>query len=94
MTRWCRSLHFTSMHAGIMAEREGLSAQDFLAALSSLHIPSLEENRTQLGGPQPALLETAARLQGVMLSQNLLQRKVALDALFHATALSGIRDKR
>lgn len=72
-----------------MAPRLGMSAEEFLAALSGLRLPDLDENRRLLGGHEPALRIPAQHLAEVMRSEHLLHSPVAIDALLDARLLSG-----
>ena len=58
--------------AAIMARREDLSGEEFMAALGGLHIPDRAENLTLLGGRQPVLGQTAPALIKVMVQHGLL----------------------
>jgi NitT/TauT family transport system substrate-binding protein len=83
---WFQALDYMKQEpeqsAGIMALREGLTAAQFQAALETLHIPSLEENRRHLEGATPGLLTTAERLQAVMIERGLQMHRVPLEDLF------------
>lgn len=68
--------------AQIMARRERVSADEFVAALDGVRFPDLEENRTLLAGGSTGLVRTAERLQAVMRQSKLLQREVAIAPIF------------
>jgi NitT/TauT family transport system substrate-binding protein len=82
---WFRALEHMKQHptesAAIMAPREGLSTEEFLAAIGLLKIPSREENAALLAGDKPALPATAEKLQRVLLERRLQEHPVELDTL-------------
>lgn len=85
---WFRALAFYAQHpqqgVEIMAAREGLSVEDFSRAIGKLRIPSLAENVQQLKGPAPKLLDTAQRMQKIMLERELLNKPVVMQQLIDA----------
>jgi NitT/TauT family transport system substrate-binding protein len=93
---WFKALAFhdsePATSAAIMARRHDLSVEEFLDALATLHIPSLQENIRQLSGPEPALNKTANLLQDVMLDHNLQDNPVALDTLYDARSLAEVTE--
>ena len=93
---WFKALAFhdsePATSAAIMARRHDLSVEEFLDALATLHIPSLQENIRQLSGPEPALNKTANLLQDVMLDHNLQDNPVALDTLYDARSLAKVTE--
>lgn len=71
-----------------MGIRQQISGEQFLAALSGLHIPSREENLRMLGGASPELAVTGKRLMELMLEAKLLHGEVAIPALLEPGPLS------
>lgn len=59
--------------ARLVAPREGLSPEAFIKSLEGVAIPSLEENRSQLSGPEPALGARLRRLRDLMIESKLLR---------------------
>lgn len=76
--------------AAIMAQREGLSVEDFTASLSLLQVPTLDGNLEQLYGPEALLKNTAGRLQHVMIEHKLQEKSIELDSLFHPDIVKAI----
>ncbi|MGA7802332.1 MAG: ABC transporter substrate-binding protein [Gammaproteobacteria bacterium] len=89
---WYRALDYLRGHpqdaARRMAHREGLTAQQFTAALSLLKLPTLAENRHLLSGPTPALQATAQQVAQVMLAHHLLRTPVDVKAMLDGTLLA------
>lgn len=83
---WFRALDFIrkdrNRAASIMAQREQLSADDFQKSLQGLRLPDMEENRSMLAGPAPALIPTARQLSRVMLANRLIERPTEVKGLF------------
>lgn len=71
-----------------MGIRQQTSGEQFLAALSGLHIPSREENLKMLAGPDPALTATGERLMTLMIDAKLLRSGVSIPALLAPAPLS------
>lgn len=75
---WFRSLDFIRKDpdraAALMAPRERLGADDFHKALQGLRLPDLEENRSMLAGPAPALISAIQQLSRVMQAYQLIRR--------------------
>ncbi len=71
----------------IMAQRQGISPEQFRDTLHKLHIPDLQENLRQLGGTPPLLLHTANQLQDVMLEHKLLKNRIILEPLLYPRTL-------
>ena len=61
-----------------MAVRQQSGAGDFLAALTLLHLPSLDENLAMLAADPPGLASAAAGLAAVMRANGLLRDSPAL----------------
>lgn len=82
---WFRALDFIrkdpARAASLMAPRERISADDFRRALQGLRLPDLEENRSMLAGPEPALLRPLRQLGQVMQTNHLINRLPPLDGL-------------
>lgn len=64
-----------------MGIRQQTSGEQFLAALSGLHIPSREENLKMLGGAEPGLVVTGKRLMTLMIDAKLLRAEVPIPSL-------------
>jgi NitT/TauT family transport system substrate-binding protein len=79
---WFKALDFIRKErtraASLMAQREGLSTVEFEQSLRGLRFYDVEENRSMLGGPAPALIPTAQRLGRIMLVNRLLERQPEL----------------
>jgi NitT/TauT family transport system substrate-binding protein len=67
--------------AARMAIRQQTTGEQFLSALSGLHIPTYADNLRMLSGRTPELLVAARRLMALMLEARLLRSPVAIDAL-------------
>jgi NitT/TauT family transport system substrate-binding protein len=68
--------------AALMAQRERLSADDFLKAIQGLRLPDIAENRSMLAGPAPTLIQTSRQLSRVMLDSRLIERTPEVNGLF------------
>lgn len=62
-----------------MSLRQQTSAEQFLAALEGLHIPTREENLAMLNGASPGLANSGARLMNLMLEAKLLSNAVDIE---------------
>ena len=71
-----------------MGIRQQTSGEQFLAALSGLHIPSREENLKMLAGPDPALAVSGERPMALMIDAKLLRSAVSIPALLAPAPLS------
>ena len=86
--QWFRALEYTKQSpedaTRRIAERLGVSGQEYQAMLSGLSIPTQQENLRLLGGIEPALVAPANNLVQVMMQEGQLKRPVdirqALDA--------------
>ncbi|MDO9052472.1 MAG: ABC transporter substrate-binding protein [Gallionella sp.] len=90
--QWFRALEYTKQSpeeaTRRIAERLGVSGQEYQAMLSGLTIPTQQENLRLLGGKEPALVAPANNLVRVMLQEGQLKHTVdirqALDANIEA----------
>jgi len=75
---WFRALDFiradSRQAASLMARREQLGADEFQKSLEGLRFYGIEENRSMLAGPAPAIIPTARQLSRVMIDNQLLKR--------------------
>ncbi|MDO8351688.1 MAG: ABC transporter substrate-binding protein [Gallionella sp.] len=86
--QWFRVLEYTKQSpeeaTRRIAERLGVSGQEYQAMLSGLSIPTQQENLRLLGGKEPALVAPANNLVQVMMQEGQLKHRVdirqALDA--------------
>lgn len=92
---WFRALDFIrkdrSRAASLMAQRERLSADEFLKVLQGLRLPDVEENRSMLAGPAPAIIPTSQKLGQVMLANRLIERPPEVKGLFDGSFVKGAR---
>jgi len=73
--------------AQTMTKRQGIVAEEILAAYRGLRIPDLADNRRYLATPNPALGPAAAQLAKLMLENKLLKHPVPVEDLFDARFL-------
>lgn len=73
-----------------MGIRQQTSGEQFLAALSGLHIPSREENLRMLGGPAPELAVTGRRLMALMVEAKLLRSGLEIETLLAPASLASL----
>lgn len=62
--------------AALMSRRQGMAAEEIVAAFEGIHIPDLAENRRYLAAPEPLIEKSAASLAALMLQSRLLQRSI------------------
>jgi NitT/TauT family transport system substrate-binding protein len=80
-----------SQAASLMAHREGLSPEEFLDSLRGLRFPDIQENRSMLTGPPPALLSVSNQLGTMMLKHRLIERLPETDELFDGRFIGDIK---
>jgi NitT/TauT family transport system substrate-binding protein len=68
--------------AQTMTQRQGISAEDILAAYRGLRIPDLADNRRYLATHHPALGPPTVQLANLMLENKLLKHPVSVENLF------------
>lgn len=92
---WFRALDYVKTQpqdaAKRMGQREGLDANQFLAALSRLQLPDLEQNRQLLAGKPPGLVATSRQLMMVMLQHQLLPKPVPVTNLVAARPILDLK---
>jgi len=92
---WFKALDFIGKEgnraASLMAQRERLSAGEFQQALQGLRFYDVEENRSMLAGPAPALIPTAQQLGRVMLVNRLIERPPELKGLLDGSFIKDAR---
>ncbi len=75
---WFKALDFLrkerNQAASLMARREQLSTDEFQKSLQGLRFYNIEENRSMLAGPAPAIIPTAQQLGRVMIDNRLLKQ--------------------
>lgn len=71
--------------AAMMAKRQHIGVEEFLAGLSGAHLPDLEENRRLLGTAQAPgpIYQTADRLGAFLMRHGLAKQATAAADLFH-----------
>lgn len=74
-----------------MGIRQQTSGEQFLQALSGLHIPSREENLKMLGGGEPELAVSGKRLMALMIDAKLLRSEVAIPSLLEPEPLARLK---
>lgn len=83
---WFKSLDYLAQRPddGIrrIAARMQVSHEEALLAYMGLRIPTKEENRNMLSIPKPPLLDTARKLQSIMMRGNLLSSDFPATELF------------
>lgn len=91
---WFRAIDYLRRHPADATRRMGirqqLSGEQFLAALSGLHIPTREENLRMLGGEKPELVVTGQRLMTLMLEANLLRSGVRIESILAPRPLASL----
>lgn len=82
---WFRALSYLDKNpqdaAERMAPREGIDAEQFLASLELLHIPSLKENQELLSKADPTLINVTKNLSELMFEKELLQKELETRSL-------------
>jgi NitT/TauT family transport system substrate-binding protein len=90
---WFRALDFIRKDpdrtASLMAPREHLSADDFRKALQGLRLPDIDEDRSMLAGPAPALIPPIQQLSRVMQANQLIKRPPELNGLLDGRFVEG-----
>lgn len=80
---WFKAIDYLEREPQDAARRMGIrqqtSAEQFLAALRDLHIPSRQENLALLGGAAPRLASSGRRLMNLMLEAKLLRAPVVIE---------------
>lgn len=80
---WFKAIDYLEREPQDAARRMGIrqqtSAEQFLAALRDLHIPSRQENLALLGGAAPGLASSGRRLMNLMLEAKLLRAPVVIE---------------
>lgn len=83
---WFRSLDYLTQNpqeaARRIAPRQGVTPDQFLAALKLLKIPNLAENQAILSQTDPTLANGAQQLSQIMVDQKLLKQPIAVKELF------------
>ena len=74
-----------------MAIRQQTSAEQFLATLQGLRVPSRAENLTMLGGNKPELAVTGRRLLALMLEAKLLNKNVEIEQFLAPGPLESLK---
>ncbi|MGK7929475.1 MAG: ABC transporter substrate-binding protein [Spirulina sp.] len=65
-----------------MAERQGVTKEQFIQSLNGLSFVDLPKNQALLSGEKPELWEGAKRVSAFLTEQGLLENKVNTDSLF------------
>ncbi|MBF0463769.1 MAG: ABC transporter substrate-binding protein [Nitrospirae bacterium] len=92
---WFKSLDYVHSNPQnaykIMAEREGISKDEFVTALKGLHIPDIKENRTMLCGIKPTLLLTTNQMKRFMIANDLLQKDFNVNSIFDKCQINALK---
>lgn len=90
---WFKALAYLEAHPqeamARMSPRLQMSEADFTQALRRMRLTGIEENRSYLTGPQPALLPVAESVQRLLLDVGILPRRVELESLLDSRGLVG-----
>jgi NitT/TauT family transport system substrate-binding protein len=88
---WFRALdHFRDQPldaAARMAPRLGIEADTVLESFSGIQLPTLEDNRVLLAGPEPFVPVLAQGRVGLLMKERLLARRIAVGELIDGARL-------
>lgn len=76
-----------------MGVRQQIGAEQFLASLRGLQIPTRAENLAMLAGAMPTLATSGERLMSLMLDARLLRKRVDIPALLAPAPLQAVAAK-
>ena len=89
LSAWFRSLNFFNQNPGefakLSASRLKLRPDEVLASYDGLILPDLALNRRYLSDGRVPLLNTAAQLKRIMLTNKLITRDVSIEGLINST---------
>lgn len=92
---WFRALDYLERNrqdaAVRMGARQQMTGEQFLESLRGLELPSRQENLKLLGGTDPGLVRSGARLMSLMLEAKLIRTPVAIETLLAPGPLAGLR---
>jgi len=91
---WFRALDYLEHNprdaASRMGARQQMTGEQFLESLEGLRFPSREDNVTLLGGEEPGLAESGARLMALMREAKLIRGPVNIEALLAPGPLASL----
>jgi len=94
LAAWFGALDYMKREPADAAKRMGIrqqtSGEQFLAALSGLHIPTREENLAMLGGASPGLAATGQQLMALMVDAKLLRAEIAIESVLAPAPLANL----
>jgi NitT/TauT family transport system substrate-binding protein len=94
LSGWLRAIDYLERAPEDAARRMGIRQQttgeQFLKALTGLHIPSREENLKMLGGTKPELAVSGRRLMTLMLEARLLRMPLEIEGMLAPASLASL----
>jgi NitT/TauT family transport system substrate-binding protein len=94
LTGWFKAIDYLKREPNDAARRMGIrqqtGAEQFLAALQGLHIPSRQENLAMIGGATPSLVASGRRLMALMLESKLLRAELEIEAVLAPAPLASL----
>jgi NitT/TauT family transport system substrate-binding protein len=95
MQGWFRALDYIKKNpedaARRMAQRQGVTPEQFLKSLKGLHLVTLEENQKILGKTNPVLINGAKRLSQFIVTNKILKQEIDPNRLLDDTLVRGVK---
>ncbi|MBP0021129.1 MAG: ABC transporter substrate-binding protein [Cyanobacteria bacterium SBLK] len=92
---WFQALQYIQNHPDDamrrMAERQGISTEQFSKSLEGLSFVNLQENQALLSGKNPELYEGVQQLSALLIGENLMKQTVIPNTLFDDSIVKNIK---